>query len=97
MITASQFRAARALTAMTIDALALESGLAVSAIEDAERMDVHPDPASLERLRTVLETKGVIFIAAGEGDAHAGPGVRLRHAVREEGIRPQNLNAANDD
>src|SRR5688572_26397081 len=98
MLTASQLRAARAMTGMTVDELAAASGLSKSAIEEAEAAKALAGADISERLRTIFESRGILFLGAGEGDdAGAGPGVRLRRKSHDEGIRPQNLNAANDD
>lgn len=96
MLTASQLRAARALTGLTLDTVAVDAGLPVSVVEHAEATEAHTDPSVTDKLRALFEAKGIVFLAAGEGDATAGPGVRLKQANHDEGIRPQNLNAAND-
>jgi transcriptional regulator with XRE-family HTH domain len=96
MLTASQIRAARAMAAMTVDELAAASGLSVQAINDAEAAQSFAPSEVAERLRVIFESKGVVFLAAGEDDPNIGPGVRLRQHVADEGIRPQNLSAAND-
>ena len=50
-----------------------------------------------EEVRLALENAGVLFIASGNHD-EGGPGVRLKaRAGSDEGIRPENLNSANDD
>lgn len=98
MLTASQLRAARAMMGMTVEELAAASGLSRSAIEEAEAAQAFAGADISERLRTIFESRGILFLGAGEGDdAGAGPGVRLRQKSHDEGIRPQNLNAANDD
>jgi transcriptional regulator with XRE-family HTH domain len=96
MVTASQLHAARALAGISRDELAAASGLSVDAIDRAETATVHGEPGVIERLRVILESKGVVFLAAGEGDPGAGMGVRLRQVSHDEGLRPQNLNSAND-
>ncbi|KGD99310.1 helix-turn-helix transcriptional regulator [Rhizobium sp. YS-1r] len=97
MLIASQLRAARAMTGMTVEDLSAASGLSKSAIEEAEAAQVFADAGVTERLRTIFESRGILFLGAGEGDdPGAGPGVRLRQQFHDEGIRPQNLNAAND-
>lgn len=96
MLTASQIRAARAMTGMTVDELAAASGLPRDVIEDAEAAQATPPTDVAERLRVIFESKDVVFLAAGEDDANVGPGVRLRQHLANEGIRPQNLSAAND-
>ena len=48
-------------------------------------------------VRNALEARGIIFIASGNQD-EGGPGIRLRaRTSNDDGIRPENLNAANDD
>ncbi|CAN7257164.1 MULTISPECIES: helix-turn-helix domain-containing protein [Neorhizobium] len=97
MLTVSQLRAARAMTGMTVEELAAASGLSKSAIEEAEASQVFANAGVTDRLRSIFESKGVLFLGAGQDDAGAGPGLRLRQQFHDEGIRPQNLNAANDD
>jgi DNA-binding XRE family transcriptional regulator len=96
MITTAQLRAARALIDMTVDDLAGTSGLSVDAIHSAEAGAGSPDPEVGERLKRLFESKGVVFVAAGQQDA-SGAGVRLHNPPPDEGIKPQNLNATNDD
>jgi len=86
------------MTGMTVEELAAISGLSKTAIEEAEAAPVFADADVTDRLRSVFESRGILFLGAGEGDdPGAGPGVRLRQRSHDEGIRPQNLNAANDD
>ncbi|MGW9230798.1 helix-turn-helix domain-containing protein [Pseudorhizobium sp. NPDC055634] len=95
MLTGNQLRAGRAIAGLSIEELAAATGLSASAISDAETATA-VDPAVGERLRLSLEAKGVLFLAAGEDNPGAGPGVRLRQRGTDEGIRPQNLSSAND-
>jgi transcriptional regulator with XRE-family HTH domain len=97
MLTVAQLRAARAMTGMTVDELAAVSGLSKSTIEKAEAGQAFADAEVTDRLRNIFESKGIIFIGAGEGDVAAGPGVRIRQHGHDEGLHPQDLNAANDD
>jgi transcriptional regulator with XRE-family HTH domain len=96
MLTSSQLRAARALLGLSVEDVSAFSGLSVDAIRSTEQSKAHGDPETTERLQTLLESHGIQFIAAGDGDAGAGPGVRLRQTFQDEGIRPQNLNSEND-
>lgn len=96
MLTAAQLRAARAMTGITVDELAGASGIPKSAIEKAEAAQAFADAEIADRLRNIFESKGIIFIGAGEGDVAAGPGVRMRQHGHDEGIHPKDLNAAND-
>jgi hypothetical protein len=96
MITTAQLRAARALIDMTVDDLVGTSGLSADTIRSAEAGAGSPDPEVGERLQRLFEAKGVIFVAAGQQDA-SGAGVRLHSSPPDEGIKPQNLNATNDD
>lgn len=97
MITTSQLRAGRSLAGLSIEDLAAASGVSTGDITKAEASQPFADPELTVRLKTALESKGVVFIAAGEGDTAAGPGVRLRSVVHDEGIRPEDLNSSNDD
>ncbi|WP_306915354.1 helix-turn-helix domain-containing protein [Rhizobium mesoamericanum] len=97
MITATQIRGARAMTGMSIEQLAAAAGLPVTTIETMERDEQEGDPHALLAVKQALEAAGIIFIASGNHD-EGGPGVRLRaRSCIDEGIRPENLNAANDD
>jgi transcriptional regulator with XRE-family HTH domain len=97
MITAAQMRGARAMTGMSIEQLAAASGLPAEAIETLEHDDASGEPFALLAIRQALEAAGIIFIGSGNHD-EGGPGVRLRARISaDEGIRPENLNSANDD
>ena len=95
MLTGTQIRAGRAIAGLSIEELAAATGLSMEALNEAETSTA-VDPAVVERLRLTLEAKGVVFLAAGEDNPGAGPGVRLRQRAKDEGIRPQNLSSAND-
>jgi transcriptional regulator with XRE-family HTH domain len=94
MLTTSQIRAARALLGLSIEEAAAVSGLSAETIHDAEAANGHVQTEFSERLRTLFESRGVIFLS--EGEAGGGVGVRLRQSSQDEGMRPQNLNSAND-
>ncbi|MCB5201850.1 DNA-binding protein [Neorhizobium sp. T786] len=83
------------MAGLSVTELANTTGLSTDAIEEAETATA-VDPAVVERLRLTLESKGVVFLAAGEDNPGAGPGVRLRQRNADDGIRPQNLSSAND-
>lgn len=86
MITASQCRAARALTEITREMLAERSGVDEKAIADFERQVAELDDASVEKLQHALETTGALFIPENGG----GIGVRLKF-TRSEARRILNL------
>jgi transcriptional regulator with XRE-family HTH domain len=97
MITGTQIRGARAMIGMSIEELASASGLPFAAIEALERGEGSGETRALLDVKAVLEASGVIFIASGNHD-EGGPGVRLKaRTSHDDGIRPENLNAANDD
>jgi transcriptional regulator with XRE-family HTH domain len=97
MIIATQIRGARAMTGMSKEQLAAASGLPVDIIETLERDGAQGEPSALIAVKVALESAGVLFIASGNHD-EGGPGVRLKaRAGSDEGIRPENLNSANDD
>jgi hypothetical protein len=79
MITASQCRAARALTEITRDMLAERSGIDAEAIASFERKLSELDGASIEKLQHALETMGALFIPENGG----GIGVRLKFTSSE--------------
>jgi DNA-binding XRE family transcriptional regulator len=87
MIIATQIRGARAMTGMSKEQLAAASGLPVDIIETLERDEAQGEPSAIIAVKVALENHD-------EG----GPGVRLKaRAGSDEGIRPENLNSANDD
>ena len=79
MITASQCRAARALTEVSRDMLAERSGVDEGAIAGFERMISELDDASIDALQQALEAFGALFIAENGG----GIGVRLKFTRSE--------------
>ncbi|WP_037153505.1 helix-turn-helix domain-containing protein [Rhizobium freirei] len=96
MITSAQLRGARAMLGLTVEVLATETGLPVSAIEALERDGSSADIKALAAVRSVLETHGLLFLAGGS-DGTGGAGIRFKHWAENDGIRPENLNATNDD
>lgn len=96
MITTSQLRAARAMIGLSIEELAEAAGVSGNSIRDAEASTGNAERELSRKLKQVLESRGIIFVSAGQQDA-SGPGVRLHHQPVDEGIRPQNLNSTNDD
>ncbi len=96
MLTTSQLRAARAMIGISIEELAEAAGVAGDTIRATEASAGNAEPELSEKLKRVLQSRGIIFVAAGQQDA-SGPGVRLHQQPADEGIRPQNLNATNDD
>jgi transcriptional regulator with XRE-family HTH domain len=79
MITASQCRAARALTEITRDMLAERSGVDAQTIADFERGLAELDDASIIKLEQALEAVGALFIPENGG----GIGVRLKFTHSE--------------
>lgn len=95
MLTTAQLRAARALLGISIENLSEASGFSADVILAAESSGSNVDRDIGERLRRILEAKGAVFVSEGQADA-SGAGVRLQPRAADEGLRPQNLNAAND-
>lgn len=81
---------------LTTEALATDSRLPVDSIEALEEDANSVDPKALAAVRAALEARGVLFIASGS-DQGGGCGVRFKRWDEDEGIRPENLNATNDD
>ncbi|MGE7369859.1 helix-turn-helix domain-containing protein [Neorhizobium sp. NPDC001467] len=97
MITPSQLRAGRAMAGLTIDDLAASTGLSPEDIDAAENSETLADALMASRLQSALESRGIVFLATGQDDASVGPGLRLRTGSIDEGLRPERLNATNDD
>lgn len=94
MVTSAQIRAARSLIGLSQGQVADATGLSVPTIKRAEsESGLRASPAAIEAIRMALEKAGVIFLA----EDSEGAGVRLRKSTRTEGLRPDELNAANDD
>ena len=74
IMTPAQSRAARALLNMTQPQLAARASLGLSTVVDFERSRRAVSPLAQEKMTTVLERAGVLFIDADT----QGPGVRLR-------------------
>lgn len=79
MITASQCRAARALTEVSRAMLAERSDISEKAIKAFERRLSEPDDATIDALQHALEAFGALFIAENGG----GIGVRLKFTQSE--------------
>lgn len=98
MITPAQIRAARALLGLDITDLSTRSGLSAEALAGLEATPGHlGDSPDMLAVRHALESLGITFLS--DGDCPSGcDGVRLtaRHGT-DDGIRPENLNATNDD
>ncbi|TKT77431.1 helix-turn-helix transcriptional regulator [Aquamicrobium sp. LC103] len=96
LITPAQCRAARALIEWSRERLAGASQVALRTIVDFERGARSPRVVTMLALRAALEKQNVVFLANGEA-VNGGPGVRLHVRQPQEGLRPEDLNAANDD
>lgn len=77
MISPAQIRMARAGLGISVRVLAERSNVAESTIHRFEAGRGGMQTGTLERLQSVLETDGAVFVSA---DAMAGPGVRLKAA-----------------
>jgi predicted transcriptional regulator len=77
MINPAQIRMARAGLGISVRVLAERSNVAESTIHRFEAGRGGMQTGTLERLQSVLEADGAMFVSA---DAMAGPGVRLRAA-----------------
>lgn len=95
MISSQQLRAARALLGYTQDRLSALSGVDPALLANAETDDAERDLAVLDKLEAYFEDEGLAFIEDGENGG--GPGVRLKNPAGAcDGIRPEDLNSAND-
>jgi transcriptional regulator with XRE-family HTH domain len=96
MASSAQLRAGRALLGMSQAEIAEATGLSTITVKRAEEGVGFPVPSSeiLEKIRAVLESHGVEFIAENGG----GPGVRLRKRGPNPATIPvEDLNAENDE
>jgi ribosome-binding protein aMBF1 (putative translation factor) len=92
----SQIRAARAMLALSEDDLAALSGVEVATIRAVESETAGYDEGIFQCLGRALESRGVVFLSGGQGQ-DGGPGIRLKSLNGpDDGIRPENLNSAND-
>ena len=82
---------------MSLEELAAASGLPAETVKALEAGEWTGEPHALLDVRATLEANGIIFLSSGNQD-EGGPGIRLRaRTSSDDGIRPENLNAANDD
>lgn len=94
-LSPAQCRAARALLGWSQHELSATSGLAAETIAAFEAGRNALPEQSLAGLRSVLAAAGVDVI---DEDGEGGAGVRLHGAhPADEGRRPEELNATNDD
>lgn len=88
-----QIRMARAALEWDVPTLAGKAGLTPEAVAALER-GLSAEPSAREAVRYALEQAGLAFIPE---DETGGPGLRLRRSgFRDEGLRPEQLNAEND-
>jgi transcriptional regulator with XRE-family HTH domain len=90
LISIRQVKAARALLGWSQTDLAMASGISEPTIRRLEA-DEAPTGDTAARLRAALEKAGIRFIDDG------APGVQLKQSGKVEGLRPEELNASNDD
>ncbi len=94
MVTSAQIRAARSLIGFSQGQVAEATGLSIPTIKRAEsEIGLRASRTAIEAIRKALEVAGVIFVP----EDVEGAGVRLRRSARTEGLRPEELNATNDD
>lgn len=66
-ITPAQARGARAMLGMLQDDLAAAIGVTRKTLATFEAGQTKPHPSTLERMRQVLEGKGVVFFESDQG------------------------------
>lgn len=92
-MNATQCKMARAATGLGVRELALAAEVSPNTIARLERGEAMRE-ATVAAIRAALEAAGVEFIPENGG----GAGVRLAKArATQEGTRPDELNASNDD
>ena len=92
-MTPAQCRAARGLIKWNQHELAAAAKADIAEIRDFEDERSVPAAATIDLIRRALEANGVEFIAENGG----GLGVRLKKLPGNEGLRPEDLNASNDE
>jgi hypothetical protein len=95
VLTSEHIRAARALLRWDLSDLARAAKLPLSRLEQLESVPgvLAATEPTVNSLRRVLEAAGIRFIE----DSRGAIGVRLRSSRRDEGLRPDQLTAENDD
>ncbi len=81
IIFSSQIRAARGLTRISQAELALETGLSIQTIKNYESSDEAIERASfvtIEKIKSILENKGVKFVFSKEDGKITEVGVKLK-------------------
>jgi transcriptional regulator with XRE-family HTH domain len=92
-MTPVQMRMARAALGWGVRELAEKAGVTASTVTRIENGS-DAKQSTLMAIRSSFEAAGVIFI----DENGEGPGVRLRKGLpSNEGIRPDELNASNDE
>jgi len=86
-------RASRAFLALDVAGLVKKSGVPRSVIAEFEKGGKQPQAQDLAALQRAFEEAGITYL----DDEGNGPGLRLRAGARGEGMRPEDLNAGNDD
>ena len=82
---------------LSLEELAVASRLSPNIIRIIEQAGHSEEPGALSAIKAALEARGIIFLASGNQN-EGGPGIRLRlRDDSDDGIRPENLNATNDD
>lgn len=98
MTSNAQIRAARALLGLGIDDLSVASGVSAAIIHRLETAPAgEADGTDAMALKNALERLGISFLSPGDC-SDGGEGLRLTtRPDSSEGIRPEDLNATNDD
>lgn len=76
-ITASQFRAARAMLDWSPEELGEAAGIDLADLASLESGQSGSDPQLSDRLRAALEKAGISFIDNNQTSAAGGPGLRF--------------------
>jgi predicted transcriptional regulator len=66
-ITPAQVRGARAMIGMLQEELAEAAGVTRKTLATLEAGQTRPHPSTIERMRTVLEKRGIVFFESEEG------------------------------
>jgi transcriptional regulator with XRE-family HTH domain len=84
MISSTQIKAARLFLGWEQKDLAAATGLSLPTIQRMEKLGLERSSAgNAEKVQTVMEAAGVVFIPAGSYQGEGGPGVRLKGGEKE--------------
>jgi transcriptional regulator with XRE-family HTH domain len=97
-VSVRQIKASRALLGWSQADLAAASGVSEPTIKRLEAGEgaLGGRLETGDKLQVALQQAGIVFFSENEMSAAGGPGVRLKPAQTDEGLRPDQLTSEND-